>query len=177
MATKKETKKKDAAAKEAEQAQSFEFKEEPQAGEQEPQVKAVEATVPLAQYARLQADFENFKKRNADTAARMYEEGVADVIKDIMPTIDNIDTAIAFQKDEAHKQSLELVRKAFLDVLKRYGVEEMSALGEDFDPKKHEALMNRDEGPDKVGKVVDVLKKGYTRGGKVLRYPMVVVGE
>ncbi|HIT27308.1 MAG TPA: nucleotide exchange factor GrpE [Candidatus Ornithoclostridium excrementipullorum] len=174
---KKESKKKTAPeAEEAEEAKSFEFGSGGEAREAEKQAPA-EAVVPLSQYARLQADFENFKKRNRDTATRMYEEGVADVVKDVMPTLDNIDTAIAFQKDEAHRQALELVRKAFTDVLGKYGVEEMTALGEDFDPNRHEALMNRDEGPEKSGKVVEVLKKGYTRGGKVLRYPMVVVGE
>ena len=131
----------------------------------------------MSQYARLQADFDNFKKRNRETATRMYEEGVADVIKDVLPTIDNLDTAISFQKDEAQKKSLELVRKAFLDVLARYGVEAMNALGEDFDPNRHEAVLNRDDGPEKSGKVVDVLQNGYTRGDKVLRYPKVVVGE
>ena len=115
--------------------------------------------------------------RNRETATRMYEEGVADVIKDVLPTIDNLDTAISFQKDEAQKKSLELVRKAFLDVLARYGVEAMNALGEDFDPNRHEAVLNRDDGPEKSGKVVDVLQNGYTRGDKVLRYPKVVVGE
>ncbi len=171
---KKETKKKTDA--QAEEAKSFEFSGEAQQAASEAAQEA-EQTVPLSQYARLQADFENFKKRNRETASRMYEEGVADMIKDVMPTIDNLDTAISFQKDEANKKSLELVRKAFLDVLAKHGVEEMSALGEDFDPNKHEALLNRDDGPEKSGKVVDVLQKGYTRGGKVLRYPKVVVGE
>ena len=171
---KKETKKKTNA--QAEEAKSFEFSGEAQQAASEA-AQAAEQTVPLSQYARLQADFENFKKRNRETASRMYEEGVADMIKDVMPTIDNLDTAISFQKDEANKKSLELVRKAFLDVLAKHGVEEMSALGEDFDPNKHEALLNRDDGPEKSGKVVDVLQKGYTRGGKVLRYPKVVVGE
>ncbi len=171
---KKETKKKTDA--QAEEAKSFEFSGEAQQAASEA-AQAAEQTVPLSQYARLQADFENFKKRNRETASRMYEEGVADMIKDVMPTIDNLDTAISFQKDEANKKSLELVRKAFLDVLAKHGVEEMSALGEDFDPNKHEALLNRDDGPEKSGKVVDVLQKGYTRGGKVLRYPKVVVGE
>ena len=171
---KKETKKKTDA--QAEEAKSFEFSGEAQQAASEAAQEA-EQTVPLSQYARLQADFENFKKRNRETASRMYEEGVADMIKDDMPTIDNLDTAISFQKDEANKKSLELVRKAFLDVLAKHGVEEMSALGEDFDPNKHEALLNRDDGPEKSGKVVDVLQNGYTRGDKVLRYPKVVVGE
>lgn len=170
---KKDKEKQSCDAEQAQEAKSFEF----EGAQEEQAAPAAEATVPLSQYARLQADFDNFKKRNRETATRMYEEGVADVIKDVLPTIDNLDTAISFQKDEAQKKSLELVRKAFLDVLARYGVEAMNALGEDFDPNRHEAVLNRDDGPEKSGKVVDVLQNGYTRGDKVLRYPKVVVGE
>lgn len=130
----------------------------------------------FAKYVRLQADFENFKKRNRETARVMYEEGVADVIEGILPTLDNLDMAILSQKDESFKQGLELVKKAFLDALARFSVEEIDALGKEFDPNVHEAVMNRDD-PDNAGKVVEVLKKGYIRNGKVLRHPLVVVGQ
>lgn len=130
----------------------------------------------FAKYVRLQADFENFKKRNRETARVMYEEGVADVIEGILPTLDNLDMAIISQKDESFKQGLELVKKAFLDALAKFSVEEIDALGKEFDPNVHEAVMNRDD-PDNAGKVVEVLKKGYIRNGKVLRHPLVVVGQ
>lgn len=130
----------------------------------------------FAKYVRLQADFENYKKRNKETARVMYEEGVADVIEGILPTLDNLEMAIISQKDESFKQGLELVKKAFLDALAKYGVEEIEALGKEFDPNVHEAVMNRED-PDNAGKVVDVLKKGYIRNGKVLRHPLVVVGQ
>ena len=130
----------------------------------------------FAQYVRLQADFENYKKRNRETAKVMYEEGVVDVIEGILPTLDNLDMAIISQKDESFKQGLELVKKAFLDALAKFSVEEIDALGKEFDPNVHEAVMNRDD-PDNAGKVVEVLKKGYIRNGKVLRHPLVVVGQ
>ena len=130
----------------------------------------------FARYVRLQADFENYKKRNKETAKVMYEEGVADVIEGILPTLDNLEMAILSQKDESFRQGLELVRKAFLDALARYGVQEIEALGKEFDPNVHEAVMNRDD-PENAGKVVEVLKKGYIRNGKVLRHPLVVVGQ
>lgn len=130
----------------------------------------------FAKYVRLQADFENYKKRNRETATAMYEEGVADVISDVLPTLDYLEMAIVSQKDESFRQGLELVKKAFLDALSKYGVEEIEALGKEFDPNVHEAAMNRDD-PDNAGKVVDVLKKGYIRNGKVLRHPLVVVGQ
>lgn len=130
----------------------------------------------FAKYVRLQADFENYKKRNKETAKVMYEEGVADVIEGILPTLDNLEMAILSQKDESFRQGLELVKKAFLDALARFGVEEIDALGKEFDPNIHEAVMNKDD-PENAGKVVQVLKKGYIRNNKVLRHPLVVVGQ
>ena len=130
----------------------------------------------FSKYVRLQADFENFKKRNRETARTMYEEGVADVVSDVLPTLDYLEMAITSQKDESFRQWLELVKKAFLDALAKYGVEEIEAIGKEFDPNIHEAAMNRDD-PENAGKVVDVLKKGYIRNGKVLRHPLVVVGQ
>lgn len=130
----------------------------------------------FSKYVRLQADFENYKKRNRDTAKVMYDEGVADAIEGILPTLDNLEMAILSQKDESFRQGLELVKKAFLDALAKFGVEEIDALGKEFDPNIHEAVMNKDD-PENAGKVVQVLKKGYIRNGKVLRHPLVVVGQ
>lgn len=130
----------------------------------------------FSKYVRLQADFDNYKKRNKETAKVMYEEGVADVIEDVLPTLDYLEMAISSQKDDSFKQGLELVKKAFLDVLSKYGVQEIDAMGKEFDPNVHEAAMNKDD-PDNAGKVVGVLKKGYIRNGKVLRHPLVVVGQ
>ena len=129
-----------------------------------------------AQDAAYAADFENYKKRNRDTAKVMYDEGVADAIEGILPTLDNLEMAILSQKDESFRQGLELVKKAFLDALAKFGVQEIDALGKEFDPNIHEAVMNKDD-PENAGKVVQVLKKGYIRNGKVLRHPLVVVGQ
>lgn len=155
----------------AEQAKSFEFKEESKT-----EVSAEREKSFMEQYARLQADFENYKKRNRDTGIKMYAEGVGDVIKDILPTLDYLEMAIESQKEESFKQGMLLVKKAFLDALAKYGVKEIDALGQEFDPNIHEAVMNKDD-PENAGKVVQVLKKGYTHNDKVLRHPMVVVAQ
>lgn len=128
------------------------------------------------QYIRLQADFENYKKRNAVTAQRMYTEGVEEVIVAVLPTMDFLDMAISSQKDESQRKGIELVKKNLQDTLQKFGVEEMVALGEEFDPNLHEAVMNRDDA-ENAGKIVEVVKKGYKRGDLVLRHPMVVVGQ
>ena len=127
-------------------------------------------------YLRRLADFENYKRRNAETGKSMYRTGKLDMIDSILPTLDYLDMAIAAIKDESARQGVELVKKAFSDVLAREGVKEYDPEGEDFDPKKHEAVMSREE-EGKEGKILQVIKKGYLCDDKVLRHPMVVVGK
>ena len=127
-------------------------------------------------YLRLLADFENYKRRNAETGKSMYRTGKLDMIDSILPTLDYLDMAIAAIKDESARQGVELVKKAFSDVLAREGVKEYDPAGEDFDPKKHEAVMSHEE-EGKEGKILQVIKKGYLCDDKVLRHPMVVVGK
>ena len=127
-------------------------------------------------YLRLLADFENYKRRNAETGKSMYRTGKLDMIDSILPTLDYLDMAIAAIKDDSARQGVELVKKAFSDVLAREGVKEYDPAGEDFDPKKHEAVMSREE-EGKEGKILQVIKKGYLCDDKVLRHPMVVVGK
>lgn len=129
-----------------------------------------------SQYIRLQADFENFKKRNMAAVSAMYASGVSDMIIEILPVIDYLDMAIEAQKDEEQRKGIELVKNAFMSVMEKHGVEEMDCLGEMFDHNKHEAVM-KVEDSGKSGKIVEVVKKGYQKEGKVLRHPMVVVAE
>ena len=127
------------------------------------------------QFIRLQADFENYKRRNAQLATTMYSDGVNDALEAILPTIDSLDMAISAQKDEEHKKGLELVKKAFMETLKKFDVTEIAAQG-DFDPTLHEAVMSKDD-PDNAGKIIQVLRAGYKRGDRVLRHTMCVVGQ
>ena len=128
------------------------------------------------QYVRVQADFENFKRRNAMTASTMYMNGINDMIEEILPVLDYLDMAIEAQKDEEQRKGIELVKNAFLEALKKRGVTEMACLGEDFDPNMHEAVA-KVPGEGNSGKIVDVVKKGYHKEGKILRHAMVVVAE
>ena len=127
-------------------------------------------------YLRLLADFENYKRRNAETGKSMYRTGKLDMIDSILPTLDYLDMAIAAIKDESARQGVELVKKAFSDVLAREGVKEYDPAGEEKKKKKHEAVMSREE-EGKEGKILQVIKKGYLCDDKVLRHPMVVVGK
>lgn len=125
---------------------------------------------------RVQADFENFKKRNKSIAQDMYNEGVADAIVAILPVLDSFDRATE-SAGEKEKEGIELIKKQFFDTLSKFDIKEINSLGEDFDPNFHNAVMQVEvEDKSQVGKVVNVLQKGYCMGERILRYCMVQVG-
>ena len=129
-----------------------------------------------SQYLRLQADFDNYKKRNQSLSLQRYNDGVDSVIEDMLQVADFLDMAIVAQKDEAQRKGIELTKKTFMDILAKYNVSAIEAMGQEFNPNLHEAVQSVDD-TDNAGKVVGEIKKGYKRGDTVLRHSMVVVAK
>jgi molecular chaperone GrpE len=129
---------------------------------------------------RERADFENYKKRNADLAACSYADGVADTIKSVLPVIDNLERALASSDcaDGALSEGVEMIRRQLADTLASFGLEEIDAEGQPFDPQCMDAVMQieKAEGQDS-NCVAEVLQKGYRLKGKVLRCAMVKVTD
>ena len=131
------------------------------------------------QLLRSQADFQNFKRRNQTARSDGYEDGAREVIAAMLPAIDNLERAIdAAEKaeDEAAKalaDGVKMTLNTLMESLKRFGFEEVPALGEEFDPEKHNAVMR--ETTDDPGKVLEVFQKGYRVKDKIIRYAMVKV--
>jgi len=126
---------------------------------------------------RLQAEFENFKKRSARENGMLREKAAGDAMLRLLPIVDDFDMAIAHMDKSAHKDfrhGMELIYAKLLEMLKKEGVEEMKCLGGSFDPYRHDALRAA-EGDE--GKIVEVIQKGYTRKGNVLRHAKVAVGR
>lgn len=129
---------------------------------------------------RVQADFENYKRRNKNTVADTYQAATAEVVEAFLPVLDNLDRAIdSTAKTDADKSILdgiELVRRQFMDALSKLDVEEIDALGKPFDPEYHNAVgqIEAEEGQEK-NTVVIVHQKGYKIGKRVIRYSMVHV--
>ncbi|MGI6593906.1 MAG: nucleotide exchange factor GrpE [Christensenellales bacterium] len=125
---------------------------------------------------RVQAEFENYKKRNLKVVEQAKEDGETGVLFSIIQTIDTIDVALAMiaDSDENIKNGINLIKKQLLNTLEKYKVKEIICIGKDFDPNYHNAVM-QEECEDK-NKIIDVLQKGYIRNGKVIRYSMVKVG-
>ncbi|MEW6722496.1 MAG: nucleotide exchange factor GrpE [Candidatus Micrarchaeota archaeon] len=126
---------------------------------------------------RLQAEFENYKKRSERESMAARERTEAGMLLKLLPIVDEFEIAVSHM-EHAHakefRHGVELIYAKLRDLLKKEGVEEMKAEGESFDPYRHEALR---QGDGEEGKVVDVVLKGYLFKGKVLRHAKVVVGK
>ena len=126
---------------------------------------------------RTQADFQNFKRRNQTSRADGYADGVREVIAAMLPAIDNLERAIdAAEKaegGEALAEGVKMTLNTLTESLKRFGFEEVPALGENFDPELHNAVMR--EATDDPGKVLEVFQKGYRVKDRIIRYAMVKV--
>lgn len=126
---------------------------------------------------RERADFENYKRRNAQVSASSYANGAGDVIAAILPAIDNLERAMASETtDENFKTGVEMVLRQLMDILSGLGVSEIKCDGQPFDPAFHHAVMQveKEEG-EESGIVKEVLQKGYQFKDKVIRYALVKV--
>jgi molecular chaperone GrpE len=133
-------------------------------------------------HLRLQAEFDNFRKRTVREKAELIRTGGESVLTGILPVIDDFERAIDSLKEvpeeDPAKQGTLLIYSKFREFLKQNHVNEIDALNKDFDVDHHEALTKIPAPEEKFkGKVVDVIQKGYTLHDKVIRYAKVVVGE
>lgn len=129
-------------------------------------------------YTRLMADFQNFKKRTEKEKADVYSFANEKIMTDLLQVIDNFERALGSEcQDQAYAEGMQMIFKQFTDILKNAGLEEIEAVGHDFDPNFHHAVLT-DSNPDfDSGKVTEVLQKGYKLNGKVIRPSMVKVNE
>jgi len=133
----------------------------------------------LDRLARLQAEFENYRKRNAREQAEFREYAVADAVKNFLPILDNFDLALRSQKNEgaeaALRSGIELIRKQMDDVLSRLGVQVIPAQGSTFDPRVHEAIEMVESADHADHEVIDELQREYKLKERLLRPAMVRV--
>lgn len=134
-----------------------------------------------ADYLRLMAEFDTFRRRTAEEKLALVSSASADVIKGLLPILDDCEIALsALEKSadsEAAKAGTEMIFGKLNTFLKGKGLERIDAKGKDFDTELHEAVTTFPApSEDMKGKVIDVVQTGYTLGGKVIRYAKVVVG-
>ena len=128
--------------------------------------------------ARLQADFDNHKKRTQENAVRLKEDGVAYAAERILPLADTLERAVSLTHDKQTADGLKMVLRQFYEVLTDLNVEEIPALGEPFDPGRHNAVAGEQvKDPALINTVTEVFQKGYRLGERVIRYAAVKVGK
>jgi molecular chaperone GrpE len=129
----------------------------------------------LALAQRIQADFENYRKRAAREAAQAGARAKSGLIRELLPAVDNLERALASAEDgEQHlAEGVRLVHSELIAVLERNGIEQFDPSGDKFDPSEHEALSVRNDG--EPGVVLEVVERGYRANGTVLRPARVVV--
>ena len=129
-------------------------------------------------YLRLMADFQNFKRRTEKEKSDIYAFANEKIIGELLNVIDNFERAMASGNAEDNfYKGMEMILKQLLGVIEKAGASEIKALGEDFDPNFHNAIMMEDSTEYESGKVTGVLQKGYVLNNKVIRPAMVKVAN
>ncbi|MDP4933879.1 MAG: nucleotide exchange factor GrpE [Salibacteraceae bacterium] len=133
-------------------------------------------------YLRLYAEFENFRKRSAKERIDLIGTASADVLKEMLPILDDFERAIDSNKTasdiESVKEGFELLHNKFGRLMKSKGIESIDPKDEMFDGELHEAIAQMPaQSEDQKGKIFDVVEKGYKLNDKIIRHPKVVVAS
>jgi molecular chaperone GrpE len=146
--------------------------------------KEKEAAENYDRYLRAMAELDNYRKRAARDKEDAIKYGNEKLIKDILPILDSLDRALHQASEvsvrnnfEAFQQGLELINSQILGCLERHGVVKIAAKGEEFDPERHQALMQVETPEMEGNRVVDEYESGYTLNGRLLRPSKVSVSK
>ena len=131
------------------------------------------------QFTRLTAEYDNYRKRTAKEKETIYQDAKVDTVKAFLAVYDNLERAVATDADpdSPHRKGLELIFSQFKEILKKLGVEEMEALGQPFDPQRHNAVMHIESEDLGENVVSQVFQAGFTLDGKVVRFAIVQVAN
>lgn len=144
------------------------------------QIEALTAELAASrdQHLRMAAEYENYRKRSAREREALYSDVTAQTILAMLPVLDNLERAVAQPTaDEAFAKGVSMTLEQFYDCLKKLGVKEIEALGQQFDPNLHNAVMHVEQEGCDDNTVVEVFQKGFIMGEKVIRYSIVKVAN
>lgn len=131
-------------------------------------------------YLRLMAEYDNYKKRTQKEKDERYNLGAGDTIEKLLPVLDNIERALSALEEcekNTFSEGVEMVSKQFLEILTKMGMTEIEALGAQFDPNIHEAVMHIDDEAYDANVIVEQFMKGYKYKERVIRHSVVKVAN
>ena len=162
---------------ETEKIEETEEGEESEKETQEDIIRQQEET--LAQYRdkmqRMQADFENYKKRSEKQRSEFVKYANEGLILKVLEAYEDLERALEVKEDRNLREGVELIYKKMTKILEDEGVEEIETEHQQFDPYKHEALMTQNSEDYENNEIIQDLQKGYTLNSKVIRYSKVIV--
>ena len=124
------------------------------------------------------AEFDNFRKRTEKEKSSMYVIGAKEIIENMLPVVDNFERGLAqAQEGDAFADGMKMIYKQLMTTLEGLGVEAIEAVGKEFDPDFHNAVMHVEDEEAGDNMVVEELQKGYTYKGFVVRHSMVKVAN
>ena len=152
--------------------------EAPKAGEKPQKDKGQLLAEAADKYLRLAAEYDNYRKRTAKEKEAAWTEAKAQTVAAFLPVFDNLERALKQETaDEAYKKGVEMTMKGLQDALAGLGVEMIPALGEAFDPNRHNAVMHVDDESAGENTIVEVFQQGFICGDKVIRFSVVKVAN
>ncbi len=145
------------------------------------QEKEKEAKENYDRYLRLSAELENYKKRAEKEKGETYKFANENILKDLLPVLDNLERALEHGRESGNPKALldgvELTHKSLWAVMEKYGITRIEAMGEEFDPNHHEAVMVQEDAQKPAGQVISQLQIGYRLHNRLVRPAMVVVSK
>ena len=155
------------------EAEEAEKPEKAEKNEKDPEEEALNT-----KYLRLMADFQNYKRRTEKEKSDIYAFANEKIVSELLNVIDNFERALdAGNEGDSFVEGMNLIFKQLQGVLEKAGVVEIEALGREFDPNFHHAVMTEDSEEYESGKITAVLQKGYLLNNKVMRPSMVKVAN
>lgn len=128
-------------------------------------------------HLRLQAEFDNFRRRTIKEKDELRKSANADLLGDLLPVLDNFDRALLHAEDSPILEGIVMVQKQMLEILNRAGLEKVGAPGDAFDPNFHDAIMQEEKEDAPSDSIIEVLQPGYKYQDKLLRAAMVKVAK
>ena len=129
-------------------------------------------------YLRLAAEYDNYRKRSAKEREMIYNDARTDVISKLLPVYDNLERALKMEcTDESYYKGVEMIMTQLTKTLNDLGVQEIPAVGEPFDPNRHNAVMSVENPELGENTVAEEYQKGFILGDRVIRFSTVVVAN
>jgi len=130
-------------------------------------------------WLRKSAEFENYRKRIERERREQSDQAVVDLLRELLDVVDDFDLALTVDAGEAapYRKGVEMIHAKLHDLLKKYGVRPIEALGADFDPNLHQAVSHEHREGHRDGEVIDELRRGYLINDRLLRPALVKVAK